>query len=215
MSKSDVALVHQFDTPEQQFEASQLGMWVFLATEVLFFGGMFACFTAYHYAYPQGFAEASNHLPAWAGAAMTAILICSSLTMALAVHSSVEGHRRGLVIFVALTMIFGVVFLGLKFWEYYDHYKDHLVPGIDFQYEGPYVRQAALFFSFYYAMTGFHALHMLIGLGLQSYLLLASWRDRFSAEYHTPVEIVGLYWHFVDVVWIFLFPLLYLLGRHL
>lgn len=215
MPDSRAALVHQFDAPEQQREASQLGMWVFLATEVLFFGGIFACFTAYHYAYPEAFVHASNHLPAWAGAAMTAILICSSLTMALAVHSSEEGHRQSLMIFIALTMFLGAVFLGLKAFEYYEHYKEHLVPGIDFQYSGADPRQAAIFFSFYYAMTGFHALHMLVGMGLQSYLLIEAWRNRFSIDYHTPVDIVGLYWHFVDIVWIFLFPLLYLLGRHL
>ena len=215
MSEAYPALAHQFDDPQQQLEASEVGMWVFLATEVMFFGGMFIGYTLYRYFYPEAFAVASNHLPAWAGTTMTIILICSSLTMAMAVHRSKEGRRRSLIFFIALTMILGTIFLGLKFYEYYEHFKEHLVPGWDFQFEGANPSHAAIFMSFYYAMTGMHALHMTIGLGLQTYLIVAAARDRFSAEYHTPVEIVGLYWHFVDIVWIFLFPLLYLAGRHL
>ncbi len=190
-------------------------MWVFLATEIMFFGGMFIGYTVYRYFYPEAFAVASNHLPVWAGTSMTVILICSSLTMAMAVHSSKEGWQQGIIIFVALTMILGTVFLGLKFFEYYEHVKEHLVPGPDFRFEGANPAHAAIFMSFYWAMTGMHALHMTIGLGLQTYLIVAATRGRFTAEYHTPVEIVGLYWHFVDIVWIFLFPLLYLAGRHL
>jgi cytochrome c oxidase subunit 3 len=215
MSESNAALVHQFDAPEQQLDASRLGMWVFLATEILFFGGMFTCYAAYRYAYPEAFARASNHLDVWLGSLNTAILICSSLTMALAVHSAEEGRRRAIIIFLIATMILGAAFLGVKFYEYYQKFEEHLVPGWDFKFEGANPGPAAIFFSFYFAMTGMHALHMIIGFGLQTYLAVAAWQDRFSAEYHTPVEIVGLYWHFVDIVWIFLFPLLYLLGRHL
>jgi cytochrome c oxidase subunit 3 len=177
---------------------------------------MFAGYTSYRFLYPQAFAAASNHLPVVAGSIMTVVLICSSLTMAMAVHSAEEEDRqRRLVVFIALTMILGAVFLGMKFNEYYDHFQEHLVPGWDFKFEGANLGQAAIFFSFYYAMTGVHALHMIIGFALQSYLLVGSWRGRFSPAYNTPVEIVGLYWHFVDIIWIFLFPLLYLAGRHL
>jgi cytochrome c oxidase subunit 3 len=215
MSETNAALAHQFDAPEQQLEASRLGMWVFLATEVLFFGGMFTGYTVYRFAYRDAFAHASNHLDVWLGSVNTAILICSSLTMALAVHSAEEGRRKPIIIFLLATMILGGIFLGIKFYEYYQKFEEHLVPGWDFRFEAVNPGEAEIFFSFYFAMTGMHALHMIIGFGLQTYLVVAAWRERFSAKYHTPVEIVGLYWHFVDIVWIFLFPLLYLVGRHL
>ena len=215
MSEANLALAHQFDDPEQQLDASTTGMRVFLATEVLFFGGMFLGYTAYRIAYPDAFAHASNLLDVWLGSSNTAILICSSFTMALAVHSAAEGRRRKIILFVILTMILGSIFLGIKFYEYYQKYEEHLIPGGNFAYTGPSPRQAEIFLSFYFAMTGMHALHMIIGFGLQTYLVIAAWRGRFTAAYHTPVELVGLYWHFVDIVWIFLFPLLYLVGRHL
>ncbi len=215
MSNGTVAHAHQFDDVEQQHEASWLGMWVFLGTEVLFFGGMFTGYTVYRSVYPQAFALASNRMDVLLGTINTAVLICSSLTMALAVHSSEEGRRKKIILFIVLTMILGTIFLGIKFSEYYIKYKEHLVPGMDFKFPGPQPGPAEIFFSFYFVMTGFHALHMIIGLGLQTYLLIQAARNRFSAAYYTPVEMVGLYWHFVDIVWIFLFPLLYLVGRHL
>ena len=215
MPEANPALAHQFEDPAQQLQAAQIGMWIFLGTEIMFFGGMFTGYMVYRYLYSEAFAVASNRLPVAMGTAMTVILLCSSLTMAVAVHSAQEGWRRGIILFVALTMILGSAFLGLKFIEYYDHFKEHLVPGWDFQFEGANPGHAAVFMSFYWVMTGMHALHMIIGLGLQTYLLAAASRGRFSVEYHTPVEIIGLYWHFVDIVWIFLFPLLYLVGRHL
>ncbi|MGE5303468.1 MAG: cytochrome c oxidase subunit 3 family protein [Alphaproteobacteria bacterium] len=215
MSEANLALAHQFDDPEQQLDAATTGMWVFLATEVMFFGGMFLGYTAYRIAYPEAFAHASNLLDVWLGSINTAVLICSSFTMALAVHSAAEGRRQKIVLFLILTMILGAAFLGIKFYEYYHKYEEHLIPGENFTYAGPSPRQAEIFLSFYFAMTGMHALHMIIGFGLQTYLVIEAWRDRFSAAYHTPVELVGLYWHFVDIVWIFLFPLLYLVGRHL
>jgi cytochrome c oxidase subunit III len=215
MSESSAALLHQFDDPEQQLAASRIGMWVFLCTEIMFFGGMFTGYSYYRFAYPEAFAHASNHLDVWLGSINTAVLICSSLTMALAVHSAEAGRRRKIILFLIATMILGAIFLGIKFYEYYQKYVEHLIPGWDFSFVGDRPGEAAIFFSFYFAMTGMHALHMIIGFGLQTYLVIGAWRDRFSAEYHTPVEIVGLYWHFVDIVWIFLFPLLYLVGRHL
>jgi cytochrome c oxidase subunit 3 len=215
MSETNPALVHQFDDPEQQLDASRTGMWVFLATEVMFFGGMFTGYTLYRSAYPDAFAYASNHLDVWLGSINTAVLICSSFTMALAVHGSEEGRRRRIVFFLVATMVLGAVFLGIKFYEYYQKYVEHLIPGWDFSFTGANPGQAAIFFSFYFAMTGMHAVHMIVGLGLLTYLVVKALRRRFSTVYNTPVEIVGLYWHFVDIVWIFLFPLLYLVGRHL
>jgi cytochrome c oxidase subunit 3 len=206
---------HQFDDAAQQRHASWLGMWIFLATEVMFFGGLFTGYAFYRSAYPLAFADASNHLEVWLGAINTAVLICSSFTMALAVHSAETGRRKALVNFLLLTIVLGSVFLGIKFSEYHAKFVEHLVPGVSFRFEGPLAHPAEIFFSFYFAMTGMHALHMVIGIGLLTWLALKARLGRFSASYFTPVELVGLYWHFVDIVWIFLFPLLYLVGRHL
>ena len=215
MSKVEVFRQHHFEDVEQQHEASWLGMWVFLATEVMFFGGMFACYFVYRHWYLQAFAEGSNRLDVLLGGINTAVLICSSFTMALAVHSAETNERKALIIFLGLTIVLGTVFLGIKFFEYHSKFVEHLVPGGSFVFPGPFERQAEIFFSFYFAMTGMHAVHMIIGIGLLTVLALKARRGRFSAFYHTPVELTGLYWHFVDIVWIFLFPLLYLLGRHL
>ena len=214
MAESSPALVEQFDTPEQQLEAARLGMWVFLATEIMFFGGMFLGYTIYRTAYPQAFAAASNHLDVVLGTVNTAVLICSSFTMALAVRAAQLGQRRFTMIFLLSTIVLGGVFLAIKFSEYHVKFVEHLVPGSAFAFAPPLTDAAQIFFSFYFAMTGMHALHMVIGLGLLTSLVVKTGRGRFSAEYNTPVELVGLYWHFVDIVWIFLFPLLYLLGRH-
>jgi cytochrome c oxidase subunit 3 len=215
MSDIQAIHAHQFDDPVQQHEASWLGMWVFLATEVMFFGGMFLGYMFYRNAYPQGFASASNRLDIWLGTINTAVLICSSFTMALAVRAGQIGQKRLVMIFLSLTIVLGTVFLGIKFTEYYEKFAEHLVPGYDFTFEGALVSSAEIFFSFYFAMTGMHALHMIIGISLLTAIIVKTARGRFSAAYYTPIELVGLYWHFVDIVWIFLFPLLYLVGRHL
>jgi len=214
MSDSAAVHAHHFDNLEQQHEASWIGMWVFLATEVMFFGGMFLGYTLYRTAYPEAFAGASNHLDVWLGTLNTAVLICSSFTMALAVRAAQLGQCRPVMIFLFLTIVLGALFLGIKFTEYYAKFVEHLVPGPSFSYAGPGAAPAQIFFSFYFAMTGMHALHMVIGLGLLTMMIVKSARGRISAGYYTPVELVGLYWHFVDIVWIFLFPLLYLVGRH-
>lgn len=213
MSERGGLLAAQFDDREQQREASSLGMWIFLVTEIMFFGGLFTGYTLYRTAYPQAFADASRHLGVVLGALNTAVLICSGLTMALAVHAGQSGRRQALVAFLAATMALGSVFLGIKGIEYAHKFEHHLVPGSAFVYEGPYAREAQIFFSFYFGMTGVHALHMVFGIGVLAVLLFQGWRGRFSAEYHSPVELTGLYWHSVDIVWIYLFPLLYLIGR--
>jgi cytochrome c oxidase subunit 3 len=212
---SDAAVQqHQFDDLEQQHEAAWIGMWIFIATEVMFFGGMFTGYIFYRSAYAGGFAGASNRLDVWLGAINTAVLIGSSFTMALAVNGAATNKRRALVYFLTLTIILGSIFLGIKFFEYHHKFEEQLVPGASFRFEGPLARPAEIFFSFYFAMTGMHALHMVIGIGMLAVLAFQAKRGRYSAAYFTPVELVGLYWHFVDIVWIFLFPLLYLLGRH-
>jgi len=231
------ALQHHFENMEQQREAGTLGMWVFLVTEIMFFGGLFLAYTIYRYKYPGAFAAASNHLDIRLGAINTVVLIFSSFTMAMAVYSTQVGNRRNSVICLLLTIVLGLGFLGIKAVEYHDKYRDHLIPGrlipgnpFNPAVAGPgeeadehklhlapgvSVKNVEMFYWIYFAMTGMHALHMIIGVGIMLILTFMAWRERFSPEYHAPVEIAGLYWHFVDIVWIFLFPLLYLLGRHL
>jgi cytochrome c oxidase subunit 3 len=162
--------------------------------------------------YPDMFLEAHRHLNIPLGAANTIVLIGSSLTMAMAVRSAQLGERGKLVIFMILTMVLGAGFLGIKAIEYMDKINHHLVPGPNFAFPAPWTQQAQLYFSLYFAMTGLHALHMIVGLGIMAVMTVWSWQGRFSPEYYTPIEITGLYWHFVDIVWIFLFPLLYLIG---
>ncbi len=214
MANHSSALAHQFDDTEQQFEASSLGMWVFLLTEVMFFGGLFAGYIVYRTAYPEAWAAGSNTLDVMLGGVNTAVLICSSLTMALAVHAAQTGNRKLIILFLILTIVFGSVFLGVKGVEYAHKFHEHHVPGASFQFEGPYGQHAQLFFAFYFAMTGVHALHMVIGIGILFALIYQASKGRFTAEYFNPVEMFGLYWHFVDIIWIFLYPLLYLVGRH-
>lgn len=214
MSESPSALAHQFDDLAQQEDASNLGMWVFLLTEIMFFGGLFVGYTVYRSMYPSAFAAGSHHLDILLGTINTTVLISSSLTMVLAVHAAQVGQRRQLTGFLLLTMLLGLGFLGIKAVEYAHKFEAHLFPGGTFVFEGPDAQQVQLFYSFYFGMTGMHALHMIIGIGLLSVLAYLAWRGHFSPRYYTPVETIGLYWHFVDIVWIFLFPLLYLLGRH-
>jgi cytochrome c oxidase subunit 3 len=210
LAESRSALAHQFDDLRQQYEASTIGMWAFLLTEIMFFGGLFLGYTVYRSAYLEGFIEGSHHLDTLLGTLMTAVLIGSSLTMALAVHAAQVGHNKLLIRFLFLTMFLGLAFLSIKGYEYWHKYHTHMVPGFSFHYDGPHPDIVRLFLSFYFIMTSMHALHMIIGLGLQAVLVMMAWRGAFSSEYHTPVEIIGLYWHFVDIVWLFLFPLLYL-----
>jgi len=229
------ALQHHFENMEQQREAGTIGMWVFLVTEIMFFGGMFLAYTLYRSFYPAAFSSGSNHLDITLGTVNTAVLIFSSFTMAMAVYFTQVGKQRPQVICLILTLILGVTFLGIKAVEYKSKWDDHLIPGRLFAgnpfnpvvaqhgdedphklhlLEGATVRQVEMFYWIYFAMTGMHALHMIIGAGLLTFLLIFSLKGRFDPEYHSPVEVIGLYWHFVDIVWIFLFPLLYLLGRH-
>jgi cytochrome c oxidase subunit 3 len=206
------ALQHHFADLAEQKDASALGMWLFLAQEVLFFGGLFLAYTVYRNLYYAGFAEASHHLDYMLGGANTAVLIFSSLTMALAVRAAALGRKQHVVMFLILTILLGAVFLGVKVVEYKDKFDHHLVPGPGFVWEGPNRNAAEIFYSLYFAMTGLHALHMIVGIPILAFIAWMAHRGKFSPAYHTHVEMVGLYWHFVDIVWIFLFPLLYLVG---
>ena len=207
-------LAHQFDDVEQQRRAVSLGMWAFLLNEIMFFGGLFLAYTIYRLLYSQAFHDGSHHLDVTLGTVNTVVLITSSLTMAMAVWSAERGRHPLLVGFLLATLALGLVFVGIKVVEYHDKWVHHLVPGPYFSWPGADAPHVQLFYSLYFAMTGFHALHMLVGFGLLTWLLIDAQRGRFGPAYWAPVEIVGLYWHFVDIVWIFLFPLLYLIGRH-
>jgi len=214
LSEHHPALAHHFEDLDQQFEAAGLGMWAFLVQEILFFGGLFAAYLVYRMSYPEAFIQGSHYLDITLGGVNTAILICSSLTMALAVFYGQQGNRRQLILFLFLTIVLGAAFLGIKAVEYTHKYHEHLIPGPMFHPEEAHPPQMQIFFALYFAMTGMHALHMVIGIGILVFLIYQARQGRYSREYNSPIEIFGLYWHFVDIVWIFLFPLLYLIGRH-
>ena len=206
------ALQHHFDTLEQQQNASTLGMWWFLVTEVLFFGGFFMAYILYRWMYNASFHTASHELNVWMGLGNTIVLIGSSLTMALAVRASKTGERTQLVLFLILTLVLGSIFLGVKVVEYSEKFQHHLVPGPHFQFHDAALKNGAeIYFSLYFGMTGLHATHMIFGAFVLVPIIIMAARGRFTPEWYTPVELFGLYWHFVDLVWIFLFPLLYLM----
>jgi cytochrome c oxidase subunit III len=206
------ALAPQFDDLVQQREAASLGMWMFIVTEVMLFGGLFAAYTVCRWLHRPAFVEGSHHMALLVGAVNTAVLIASSFTMAQAVQRAQRGLRRGLLGFLASTAVLGVVFLGLKGYEYWSHYAEGLVPGPLWTYAGPDSGPLQSFFFLYFAMTGLHALHLSVGAALVTGLIVLAWCRRFTAAYHTPVEVIGLYWHLIDVIWVFLFPLFYLIG---
>jgi len=226
-------LAHQFDDAEQQYTSAELGMWLFLATEILFFGGVFCGYAVYRYWYHDAFTLGSHQLDYWLGTINTAVLLTSSLTMALAVRAAQTNDHRATVQNLLWTLLLGSAFLGVKVVEYKHKFEHRLVPGPNFSLEHlqnhsterkatsaspaaslhvpAQTANVQLFFSFYFVMTGLHALHMVIGVAVLATLVVAAARGVFSAEYFTPVEMSGLYWHFVDIVWVFLFPLLYLI----
>ncbi|MDQ2834161.1 MAG: cytochrome c oxidase subunit 3 family protein [Acidobacteriota bacterium] len=221
---------HHFETKEQQREAATFGMWLFLLTEIMFFGGLFFAYLLYRNWYHDAFVAGSNQLSIPLGAANTAILITSGFFMALGVWAA-EVQKRGLlVIFLILTTVFGVVFIGVKGVEYHEKWEKHHIPGASFdvsEFVNPHAyglkeqplapdmaQKTQIFFFLYFAMTGMHALHMIIGIALLGWLTWRAYYGEFSSGYVAPIENFGLYWHFVDIVWLFLFPLLYLINRH-
>jgi cytochrome c oxidase subunit III len=214
------ALQHHFADMEQQQETSTFGMWMFLLTEIMFFGGLFTAYLVYRSSYYQAFVEGSQKMNIWLGATNTAVLICSSLTMALAVRAAQTGKSKAFTaVLLLITIVFGLGFLGIKAVEYHEHWNNHEFPGPNFHFETidktPPVdaQHTEIYFSLYWAMTGLHALHMIIGVGLVTWLIIMVLASTYSPAYYSPVEIVGLYWHFVDLVWIYLFPLLYLISK--
>lgn len=209
----DVRVEEQFDDPEQQREAATLGMWVFLSTEILFFGVLFASYTVCRVLHPLGFAEASRRTDMLLGTAETAVLLISSTLIALGVRAlRLERRRAAIRLFVA-TALLGLAFLTMHGYEYYREYQEHLIPGIDFEQQGPHARTIELFFWMYYCITGFHSLHVAIGVAVILVLAVRVARGEFGAARYTAPELTALYWHLVDIVWIFVYPLIYLVGR--
>ena len=212
MPEPDAIVADQFEDAQQQAEAAQLGMWTFLATEVLFFGGLFGGYLVYRHFYFSAFAAASRHTDVLFGTVNSVILLTSSWTVALAVHSARENRSRAAFRCLLLSLVLGSAFLVVKGFEYHKDIADHLVPGAHFDPTLPPAAQ--IFFWLYWTMTGLHAIHVSVGLILLAAMARLARRGTFSRTYHTPLELTGLYWHFVDIVWIFLFPLLYIIQRH-
>ncbi len=221
---------HHFETPEQQREAGTFGMWLFLLTEIMFFGGMFFAYLLYRNWYNPAFVAGSNQLSIPLGTTNTAVLITSGFCMALAVWAAEMKKKGVLVLTLILTTFFGLVFLGIKYVEYHEKWEKHHIPGASFdvsEFVNPQAyglkeeplapdmaQKTQVFFSLYFAMTGMHALHMIIGVVLLIWLIGRAQRGDFTAGYVAPIENFALYWHFVDIIWLFLFPLLYLINRH-
>jgi len=207
-------LREHYSTPEQQRETVTVGMWIFLATEVMLFGGLFTAFAVYRMYYTRGFDQGSAEMSILLGSINTAVLLTSSLTMALAIYSAAAGRLLRTYGLLLLTAVIGIAFLAIKFTEYYQHYQQHKVPGVWFESSSPDAGALQLFYVFYFAMTGLHAVHMSIGIALVVFYAFRTAAGRFSSEYYTPLEALGLYWHFVDIVWIFLFAIFYISGLH-
>jgi cytochrome c oxidase subunit III len=213
MAASAVRPEPQYATISQQTEAATLGIWVFLATEIVFFSALLLSYTVLRHAYPAGFAEAGRETKLVIGSVNTAVLLTSSATMAWAVHIAKIGARRLLTILLIATAALGLVFVGLKGLEYSEEYRAHLVPGLNFSSDSPHAHAVELFYFLYFAMTGIHAVHLTIGIVIVGIIAWRASRGVFGPRYYGPVEVTGLYWHFVDLVWIFLYPLIYLNGR--
>ncbi|MDP3276690.1 MAG: cytochrome c oxidase subunit 3 family protein [Deltaproteobacteria bacterium] len=213
-------LAHHFDTPAQQFDSAKLGMWVFVATEILMFGGLFVAYLLFKSQEPQMFLEAHHRLNREMGAANTVVLLFSSLTAALAVRSSQLGKRKQTSALLVVTILCALVFLVVKYFEYTHKFHDGLLPGRFFTAHLPehahnghvLPQRAHMFFALYFMMTGLHGVHVILGISILTWVLIRNQRGEFSPEYFTAVEIGALYWHLVDLVWIYLFPLLYLVG---
>jgi cytochrome c oxidase subunit III len=238
-------LRHHFADEQQQRNAASLGMWWFLGTEIMFFGGMFCGYLIYRRMYFEEFAAASRTLSLWIGAFNTTVLLCSSLTVAMSVRAAQLGNRKLQVRMLLLTLVFGLAFLGIKTKEWSDKYRERHIPTFNYnvisgegaltkekgnaellgldkvqgdpvklqQRQAEIQRRTKIFYSLYFALTGMHAIHMIVGVGIFLVITWMAHKGRFTPEYHTPLEIAGLYWHFVDIVWIYLFPLLYLIDR--
>ncbi len=216
-------LEEQYRDLDQQEDTAILGMWVFLTTEVMFFGALFVGLAAYRYYYAEAFMKASSKLNWIIGSINALVLVVSGLTMVLAVYYASRGRQRRLLWLLTATALLGVCFLCLKGLEYYTDYRDNLIPGWRFDadewvnaegLDPSQVPHVKLFLMFYWIMTGLHALHVALGIGAILFVLVLAWKRHFSPIYYSPVEVLALYWAFVDIVWNFLLPMLYLLGTH-
>lgn len=204
-------VAHHFVDSEQQFDSAKLGMWVFLVTEILFFGGLFVAYIVYRAWNPDLFFLAAKELDTVMGAINTVVLIGSSLTMALAIRAAQINQKRNITIYLLVTIGLALTFMVIKYFEYTHKFEMGIFPGEYYTYDGIDHAKANIFFSIYYMMTGLHGIHVIIGVGLMVYLLVKVNQNAYSPEYYTPIEMTGLYWHIVDIIWIFLFPLLYLI----
>jgi cytochrome c oxidase subunit 3 len=207
-------VAHHFDSADTQFDSGRMGIWIFLVTEILFFGGMFCAFAVFRSWYFDAFKEAHHHLDKVMGGTNTVVLICSSLTMALGVRSAQQSKKGLTALMLILTLAFAATFLVIKYFEYHHKFVDGLLPGMYFNPVEPFKtgKDGGIFFAVYFMMTGVHGLHVIIGMALITWILVRTLKGQFSSRYYAPVEGVGLYWHLVDLIWIYLFPLLYLVG---
>ncbi len=205
-------LQHHFTNMKQQFEAAKLGMWLFLVTEVLLFGGLFVGYGIMHAKHPEAFVAAHHHLDWRLGALNTIVLLLSSFTMVMGVWAAQTGQKKKLIAFLLLTVLLAMVFMGVKYVEYSHKFHEGLLPGKYYSHQGDTVPGQFMFFSFYFMMTGLHGIHVLLGIVALLWITFRAWRNQFSAQYYGPVDIVGLYWHLVDLIWIYLFPLMYLIS---
>jgi cytochrome c oxidase subunit III len=220
---SDGLVAHHFEDLEQQNESAVLGMWLFLAQEILFFGGLFAAYFVYRVKYPDAWAAGSAELDIFLGGGNTVVLLLSSFTMAVGVNAAQTGKQQRLMLMLLATLALGMVFVGVKYVEYSAKWEHGLVPGPYFNYHPSPATgdlftnvdpdKVQIFYCLYFVMTGMHALHMLIGAGLLVWLLWLGYTGYFNPQRYMKVELFGFYWHFVDIVWVFLFPLLYLVDR--
>jgi cytochrome c oxidase subunit 3 len=205
------ALAHHFESLEKQAHAARLGMWVFLATEVLLFTALFAAYSVYRFLFADTFADASRHIETWIGAVNTLVLVTSSFTVALGLNRATRGDGRGTARWFGLSVLLALVFLGFKALEYSHHFQEGQLPGRYYTYAEVQGAGASLFFSLYFLITGLHAIHVVVGMTVLAVIGVRAGRGAFAVEYHVPVELAGLYWHLVDIIWIFVFPLIYLI----
>jgi cytochrome c oxidase subunit III len=205
-------VAHHFESAQQEYESAKLGVWLFLVTEILLFGGLFIAYIVYRALYPDMFHEASAFLNRPMGALNTVVLICSSFTMAMAINKTHHEENAAAVRYLAITLICAGMFMVVKYFEYAHKFHEGLLPGAYFSFEALSHPKTPLFFSLYFMMTALHGLHVLIGMGLIVWVLVRTKLGHFDRTYNTPVEMVGIYWHLVDLIWIYLFPLLYLIG---
>jgi cytochrome c oxidase subunit 3 len=204
-------LAHHFESLDKQAHAARLGMWIFIATEVLLFTALFAGYAVYRFLFPESFSLASRHIETWIGLVNTIVLVTSSFTVALGLHRATRGDGRGTALFFALSVLLALVFLGFKFVEYSHHFEEGQLPGRFYTYAGVQGPGVPMFFALYFMITGLHGIHVVVGATILAVIGVRAARGAYTPEYHVAVELAGLYWHLVDVIWIFVFPLIYLI----